>query len=110
MYREGIFLFSNELSLHLNQLYLRLTVSENLCDSPTIYKFQRCLKTQCWLFGFFLHRSAQLILLFNEKCTNIYIISNCNRLFMNSFRMMNIKGIIIDVLFTSASKGDIISF
>ena len=60
-----------------------------------------------WIF---FARSAQLILLFNEKCTNIYIISNYNRLFMNSFRMMNIKGIIIDVLFTSASKGDIISY
>jgi hypothetical protein len=40
IYREGIIVYSNELSVHLNELYLRL-FSDILCDSHSIHAFKK---------------------------------------------------------------------
>jgi hypothetical protein len=53
-----------------------------LCDNPTTNKFQIVISKNpmlvIWIY--FLHRSVQLIFLFNENGTCIYIISKVNTL------------------------------
>ena len=74
IYRDCIILFSNELSLHLNQYmydYWSIKLfSDILCDSPTTNKFQIVIsKNPMLVIRIFLHHNAPLILLFNKKCT-----------------------------------------